>query len=113
MRFTALLVGITLRVVGLAILLAALLVAGALACHAQSVSPVVNPTVVIADHPQHADYHELRPETPLVSSGVTVATGERPLSDFPEKHPWVPLGDVAREYREHRPVKREKATVIP
>lgn len=54
-----------------------------------------------------------RPETSLISSGVTTAHGEAPLSDFPVEHKWVPLGTVAREYREGHPVKREKVTVIP
>lgn len=72
------------------------------------------PTFVPYENPQHATHSDLRTETPLVGGGGEIAArGERPVTDYLETHPWVPLGTVAREYREGHPVKREKVTVIP
>jgi len=61
----------------------------------------------------HASQGDLRPETSLLgSNGVTVAQGERPMSDFPTPYPYVkPLGDVAREYRDQH-AKAAKATIV-
>jgi hypothetical protein len=73
--------------------------------HAQiagsSIQPATGPTYSVPDHPQHAEQHELRSEQSLLgSNGVTVARGERPLSDFPgNDKPAKSLGEVAREYR--------------
>jgi hypothetical protein len=70
------------------------------------------PTYTVPDHPQHADYGSMRTETSLLGSTMTVAHGERPLSDFPDDGPAPkPLGDVAREYRQEH-AKAEKATRI-
>jgi hypothetical protein len=60
-------------------------------------NPTINPQA-LPDHPQHADLHEMRPEVPLVSSGVTTGTGTRPLWEF--YHPSdVNLAEFARQYR--------------
>lgn len=63
-------------------------------------APYTN-TYVMQDHPQHATQTDLRPEVSLLgSNGVTVAHGERPLSDFPDDSVReVPLGTIARQYR--------------
>lgn len=70
------------------------------------VQPSSGNTVVMVDHPRHAEV------TPLQSDGVTItASGTRPLSDFPdEPKPDTPLGDVARFYRTHKyvPMKGTK-----
>ena len=52
----------------------------------------------IPEHPQHADQHGMRPEVPLMSSGVTSGHGERPLWEV--YHPSeVDLAEFARQYR--------------
>jgi hypothetical protein len=85
--------------------------------HAQiagsSVQPVNGPSYSVPDHPMHASQGDLRPEQSLLgSNGVTVARGERPLSDFPDDHRYVkPLGDVARDYRKEH-ATAEKAAIV-
>ena len=70
------------------------------------------PTYSVPDHPAHANYGDLRPETSLLGSGVTVAHGERPLSDFPSIYKVeTTLGDVAREFREEHK-NAEKAQIV-
>ena len=87
--------------------------------HAQAGGSISPPTMVssyaMSGHPEHAAPHALGDEQSLLpSSGETSAQGERPLSDFyTEQEPTVSLGQVAREYREGRAVKRSKITVIP
>jgi hypothetical protein len=70
--------------------------------------------VVIPDHPQHADRHELACEHPLVGGGAdtyTFAQGERPLWEFGPVSQEIPLGDVARAYRQGK-VAAKKAEII-
>jgi len=68
-----------------------------------SVQPVTGPTYSVPDHPQHASYTPMRAETSLLGSTITVAQGERPMSDFPADAVYVkPLGTVAKEYREEK-----------
>jgi hypothetical protein len=65
--------------------------------------------LVMADHPQYAEQHDMAPEhNLLVSSSYTYAKGERPLSDFGDSPlPTEPLGDVARALRkEHAASKK-------
>ena len=58
------------------------------------------------EHVQHADQHEMRPEVPLVSSGVVVGSGERPLWEC-YKPSEVDLAEFARQYRrEHKKAPR-------
>jgi hypothetical protein len=94
-----------------------LVILAILGAHAQaqvggsSVQPAYGPTYQVADHPQHASQHDLRPEQSLLGGGgVTVAQGERPMSDFPTYKRETPLGDVARAYREEH-AKAEKALI--
>src|SRR5438270_10928934 len=66
---------------------------------ALSNQPVV---VEIPDHPQHAAYAPMACEHPLVggsSDTYTYEHGERPLWEFGPVSQPVPLGDVARAYR--------------
>src|SRR5271170_8121812 len=78
-----------------------------------SVQPAYGPSYSVPEHPMHAEQHDLRPETSLLGgNGVTVAHGERPLSDFPDDSvPEKPLGTVAREYR-HEHQTAAKAEII-
>ncbi len=69
------------------------------------------PTYSVPDHPQHADYGTMRSEQSLLSSSITTAHGERPMSDFPDDSRAVSLGEVARKYREEH-AKAEKATIV-
>ncbi len=92
---------------GFAVLLVIFLFLSAMAAQGQavgsSVQPVTGPTYSVPDHPQHASFAPMRSETSLLGSTVTVASGERPMSDFPVDLPYVaPLGTVAREYREEK-----------
>ena len=100
---------------GFAVLLVLFLFVGGLLAHAQvggsSIQPATGPTYQVAEHPMHAAQHDLAtPQTLLGSNAVTVAQGERPLSDFPTYHVETPLGTVARNYREEH-AKAEKATI--
>lgn len=62
--------------------------------------------VMVPEHPQHADQHEMAVERPLVGGApgtYTYAQGERPLWEFgPAFPPPTPLGDVARAYRREK-----------
>lgn len=92
---------------GFIVLIVLLTLVTAMSAHAQavgsSVQPVTGPTYSVPDHPQHASYTPMRNETSLLGSTITVAQGERPMSDFPGDEPYVePLGTVAREYREEK-----------
>ena len=61
----------------------------------------VNNTYVMQEHPQHADRHDLASEQSLVGGGsITVASGEQPLWQFGSDKVEVPLGTVARQYRD-------------
>jgi hypothetical protein len=98
--------------VALAVLVFALLSS----CHAQVASGgqqgVYTNTVQIADHPQHADQHDLRQEVSLLgSNGVSSAHGERPLWEFGSEKAETPLGDVARYYRKLALYGTEKARI--
>jgi len=59
------------------------------------------------DHPQHASYSAIATEQSVLGgSGYTLAQGDRPASDFPQKLQ-PPLGDMARELRkEHEHAKK-------
>ena len=60
-------------------------------------------------HPQHAAQHMLGTEQSLLGTDATLyAQGEQPLSEFggePQRE--VPLGDIARYYRNHPYVPKE------
>jgi len=59
------------------------------------------------DHPAHASYADTAPEQTVVGGGgYTLAQGDRPASDFPQKQQ-MSLGDAARELRkQHEQVKK-------
>jgi hypothetical protein len=69
-------------------------------------------TVQMAEHPMHADHHDLRPEVSLLGgTSITEGHGERPLWEFPDNTPVKPLGDIARQYREEHKTA-EKAIIV-
>lgn len=70
--------------------------------------------VQIPDHPQHAEQHAMATERSLVGGGLetyTYAHGERPLWEFGPVSEPVPLGDVARAYRQEK-LTSKKAQLI-
>jgi len=71
--------------------------------------------VVVPEHIQHAEQHEMAQEHPLVGSTgdtYTFAKGERPLWEFgPVLPPPTPLGDVARAIRKEK-LAAKKAEII-
>jgi hypothetical protein len=69
---------------------------------------VINPTV-FPDHPERAQHEAMAREQNLWQneSPYTYAKGELPLSDFTRASTAIPLGDVARHYRDaHTSAKR-------
>lgn len=68
-----------------------------------------------AEHPQHAEPHDLAPERPIVGQGpstYTYAQGERPLWEFPNPEQAAPLGDIARAYRQKKLAVKKATTVF-
>ncbi len=67
----------------------------------------------MTEHPEHAGNHTLAQEQNLRGdeSPYTYAQGELPLSDFARASAAVPLGDVARRYREERASAKRAQTV--
>lgn len=64
------------------------------------------------DHPQHASYAPIASEqTVLGGSAYTLAQGDRPASDFPQK-PQPSLGDVARELRKQHQQQAKKSSFV-
>ena len=62
-------------------------------------------TFQVTSHPEHASPHALAQEQSLLEgpgSGFVFAQGERPLWEFAPKGQEVPLGDIARAFREKR-----------
>ena len=84
------------------------------AAHAQNTVSVLPNTVqpmTIPEHTAHADHHAMATEQFLVGNGndvtYTYEKGEQPLWEFGPVTPEIPLGDVARAYRNGRgPVKK-------
>lgn len=93
----------------------AILFACATAAVGQTASVLSNqPQVfVIPDHPGHAQRAPMAQEQNLWGneSPYTFAKGELPLSDFARASAAVPLGDVARMYREEH-VTAKKAVIV-
>lgn len=68
----------------------------------------------LPDHPQEAQLHPLGTERSLLggaSATYSYGQGERPLWEFGPAAEPVPLGDVARAYRQEKPAAR-KAQVV-
>lgn len=67
-----------------------------------------------SDHPLHAEPHAMATERPIVGGSAdayTYAQGEQPLWQFGEVSKPVPLGDVARAYRDKKSTAK-KAEII-
>jgi hypothetical protein len=85
--------------------------------HAQSgVGTLSNQPVVLEfpEHVEHADVHPMATEHPLVGQGpnaYSYAQGERPLWEFGPVTEPVPLGDVARAYRQQK-LTAKKAEIV-
>jgi hypothetical protein len=57
--------------------------------------------IVMADHPQHASAHAMGDEVSLLGcSTYSYGQGEQPLWEFGSDRHEVPLGDIARAYRQ-------------
>ncbi|MFZ0293793.1 MAG: hypothetical protein WAL52_09335 [Candidatus Sulfotelmatobacter sp.] len=57
--------------------------------------------VVMPSHPEHAAAHAMGQESSLLQSSVySYGQGEQPLWEFASDKREVPLGDVARAYRQ-------------
>jgi hypothetical protein len=66
----------------------------------------------MVDHPEHASQHDLaEPQNILHDGGYSYAKGERPLWEFGPMTEPVPLGDVARAYRQEHALAK-KAEVV-
>jgi hypothetical protein len=83
-----------------------LLTTAAFGQYVNSINSQANPYHA-PDHPAHASYAEIPTGQSVVGgSGYTLAQGDRPASDFPQK-PQISLGDAARELRKlHEQVKK-------
>ena len=78
-------------------------------------SPVMSQPYTIITHDQHASFRPMAQEQSLTSgdSGVFVAQGEIPLAEVPlPKHPEMPLGDVARLFRQQHESAKKAAFVF-
>lgn len=98
-------------------LFAALLLCSAAALGQTGASAVSNQVtpLQIADHPEHASYNHLASESPLVggaSDTYSYAQGERPLWEFGPLSVPVPLGDVARAYRNGKRAAKKAQVVL-
>jgi hypothetical protein len=68
----------------------------------------------ISGHPEYASQGTMATEHSLVGGGAstyTYAQGERPLWEFGEIKPQIPLGDVARSVRKEK-LTAKKAEII-
>lgn len=71
--------------------------------------------ITFTDHPQHAQPHEMRAETPIVgttSDAYSYGHGEQPLWQFGPVSTPVPLGDVARAYRYKRMTAKKAEFIL-
>jgi hypothetical protein len=68
--------------------------------------------VVLPDHPQHAAAHAMGEQSNLLGdSAYSYAQGEQPLWEFGTDRHEVPLGDVARAYRQGHVFDKKAAKV--
>jgi hypothetical protein len=84
---------------------------------AQSASVIPNQPqpAVFVDHPMHAEPHSMATESPIAgtsSDAYSYARGEQPLWQFGPISEPVPLGDVARAYRNQKSVAKKAAIVF-
>jgi hypothetical protein len=83
--------------------------------HAQlaSVLPNTPAPIVMQDHVQHASQHAMGSETTLLSTSTYLyAKGEVPLSELGSPIYEVPLGDIARAYREGHALAPKAAKIM-
>jgi hypothetical protein len=88
--------------------------AAALAQSAPATSNQAQPAV-FADHPMHAEPHGMATESPIAGTtadAYSYARGEQPLWEFGPISEPVPLGDVARAYRNQKSVAKKAAVVF-
>jgi hypothetical protein len=78
-------------------------------CQSASVQNGQAQPLQMPEHPMHAAPHAMGSEQNLLdNSAISYAQGERPMSEFlSEPKPEVPLGDIARYYRDHKYVPKE------
>ncbi|HTZ84241.1 MAG TPA: hypothetical protein VMB66_13670 [Candidatus Acidoferrales bacterium] len=69
--------------------------------------------VQFAEHPLHAEPHDMATETPIAGGGsYSYAQGEQPLWQFGPVSEAKPLGDVARELRKQKLVAKRAEIVF-
>jgi hypothetical protein len=92
-----------------------LVLLSATAAFAQYTSGTINNQVQpyqFTSHPAHAAYAAMSQETSvLAGTSYGSASGERPVSDFPQAAP-VPLGTVARELRKQHDQLLKKSRIV-
>jgi hypothetical protein len=88
----------------------------ATAAFGQTASVLVNnpQPIEMLSHDQHASQHAMRQEESLLgcTSPYTYAQGEQPVWEFGTPKQEVPLGDVARAYRQGHVIDRKAAKVV-
>lgn len=83
---------------------------GQAAASALSSQPMV---IQIPSHPSHASQRLLQPEQSLLfTSPYASARGERPLWEFSKPVVEVPLGDIARLFREQHTTVKKAAKIV-
>ena len=69
--------------------------------------------VSIEDHPAHASEHSMLQDSNLRgSSAYSFGQGEQPLWEFGSVKKEVPLGDIARAYKNGRVINKKPARVM-
>ena len=68
--------------------------------------------LVMPSHPEHAATHAMGTESSLLqSSAYSYGQGEQPLWEFPSDRREIPLGDVARAYRQGHVLEKKAVKV--
>jgi hypothetical protein len=78
-------------------------------------SSISNQPVVtqVPSHPSHASQRFLQQEQNLLFASPNIsARGERPLWEFSKPATEVPLGDIARAFREQHAIVKKAAKVV-
>jgi hypothetical protein len=80
-----------------------------------AVIPAQPQPLVFTDHPLHAEPHAMAMERPIAGTSAdyySYAQGEQPLWQFGPVTEPVPLGDVARKYRQEKLTAKKSAIVL-
>lgn len=98
-------------------LLAVLILCAAAAFGQQSAPVIPNQPqpAIFTDHPGHAEPHAMATERPIAGTSAdayTYAHGEQPLWEFGPVSEPVPLGDVARAYRNQKASAKKAGLVL-